>query len=391
MENIDAVFAQLLEQETGFSPVDGYERVTYSDENTIYIENKSIGDLQDQISVSGESNSQYIQFERDRYMDGIDLSDKRLQIHYERPDGSGDNSPAVNVEISENRLRYGWVIPGKAVEQPGILRIMPFAFAEESSDVYIMKELYAEYVIHDGLAIDGGIKEPDDEWYNQFLVQMQTLLNQSIAAKNSALESERNAAESAKNALLSQTKAEVSAAAASTHETNAQSAKDTAVTSAAQAKKYFENTQQLSMTNVGDVKISIDAERRCLVAQYMASDDEELSDDWYTKFLSQVSEWLTEIQGSALAAGNSEAAAEEYMENAQASASAAQSANLLAQQAKAESLSSSGLAQQAAQAAQTYYKQTKALSVSSIGNIEFGIDGKRKCLTATYNESDTVN
>lgn len=239
MENIDAVFAQLLEQETGFSPVDGYERVPYSDENTIYIENKSIGDLQDQISVSGESNSQYIQFERDRYMDGIDLSDKRLQIHYERPDGSGDNSPAVNVEISENRLRYGWVIPGKAVEQPGTLRIMPFAFAEESSDVYIMKELYAEYVIHDGLAINGGIKEPDDEWYNQFLVQMQTLLNQSIAAKNSALESERNAAESAKNALLSQKKAAASAAASSTHETNAQSAKDTAVTSAAQAKKVF--------------------------------------------------------------------------------------------------------------------------------------------------------
>lgn len=387
MESIDAVFAQLLEQESGFSPVDGYGRVPYSDENTIYIENKSIGDLQDQISVSGEANSQYIQFERDRYMDGIDLSEKRLQIHYERPDGSGDNSPAVNVEISENRLRYGWVIPGKAAEQSGTIRIMPFAFAEESSDVYVMKDLYAEYVIHDGLEIDGGIEEPDDEWYTQFLAQMQTFLNQGISAKNAAANSEQNAAQSAEQAAASEESASVSAGAASTHELNAQSARDVAVESASQAKQYYENTKQLSMASVGDVVISIDAERRCLVAQYMESEEEELPDDWYTEFLAQISEWLVQAQGSALAAGNSETAAEGYMETAGVSASQAAFANASAQQAMGECLSYSGQAQTAANTAKTYYEQTKALSVSSMGGITFGIDGTRKCLTATYSDS----
>lgn len=378
--------------EDGFAPADGYMTVPYSDAQIIYINNKSIGDMSEQISVEGESNSQYILFERDRFADGIDLVNKLIQIHYEREDGVTDNCPVVNVEYSEDRLRFGWVIPEKAVAIDGVLRVMPFVYGTDpNGDTYVMKDLYAEYDVNEGMAIDGGIEEPEEQWYQQFLDTMQQFLDQSVSAKNAAANSESNAAQSAEQAAASEESAAVSAGAASAHELNAQSARDVAVESASKAKQYYENTRQLSMTNVGDVVISIDAERKCLVAQYMESDEEELPNDWYTDFLAQISAWLEQAQGSALAAGNSEAAAEEYMENAQNSASQATSANTLAQQAAEECLSASGQAQAAANAAKTYFEQTKALSVSSMGEITFGINGARKCLTATYDESNYGN
>ena len=378
--------------EDGFAPADGYMTVPYSDAQIIYINNKSIGDMSEQISVEGESNSQYILFERDRFADGIDLVNKLIQIHYEREDGVTDNCPVVNVEYSEDRLRFGWVIPEKAVAIDGVLRVMPFVYGTDpNGDTYVMKDLYAEYDVNEGMAIDGGIEEPEEQWYQQFLDTMQQFLDQSVSAKNAAANSESNAAQSAEQAAASEESAAVSAGAASAHELNAQSARDVAVESASQAKRYYENTKQLSMASVGDVVISIDAERRCLVAQYMESDKEELPNDWYTDFLAQISAWLEQAQGSALAAGNSEAAAEEYMENAQNSASQATSANTLAQQAAEECLSASGQAQAAANAAKTYFEQTKALSISSMGEITFGINGARKCLTATYDEPNYGN
>lgn len=384
--------SDIEEYEHGFAKADGYMTAPYTDAQVIYITNKSIGDLSEQISVEGESNSQYILFERDRFADGIDLVNKLIQVHYEREDSVADNCPVVNVEYSEDKLRFGWVIPEKAVAIDGVLRVMPFVYGTDpNGDTYVMKDLYAEYDVNEGMAIDGGIEEPEEQWYQQFLDTMQQFLDQSVSAKNAAAGSESNAAQSAEQAAASEESAAASAGAASAHELNAQSARDVAVESASQAKRYYENTKQLSMASVGDVVISIDAERRCLVAQYMESDEEELPNDWYTDFLAQISAWLEQAQGSALAAGNSEAAAEEYMENAQNSASQATSANTLAQQAAEECLSASGQAQAAANAAKTYFEQTKALSVSSMGEITFGINGARKCLTATYDESNYGN
>lgn len=46
----------------------------YQDEEYTYIEGRTIGDITAQISVQGESYSQYISFMMDRYYDGIDLT-----------------------------------------------------------------------------------------------------------------------------------------------------------------------------------------------------------------------------------------------------------------------------------------------------------------------------
>jgi len=175
---------EILEDEEVFLPVEGYDSAPYSDENIISISNKSIGNMSSQIVVSGESYSQYVAFERDRYMDGIDLTQKLIQIHYERQDGVGDNSPAVNVTASDTKIRYGWIIPDKACILDGVLKVMPFAYGTQDGRIYVQKELYAELKINNGLSIDGGIEEPSEEWYTQFLEKMGTYLSQVQQAKN---------------------------------------------------------------------------------------------------------------------------------------------------------------------------------------------------------------
>lgn len=56
--------------------------------------------------MSGETNSQYIMFETNRFEDNIDLIDKLIQIHYEREDGVGDNCLAVDVTASDSHIRF---------------------------------------------------------------------------------------------------------------------------------------------------------------------------------------------------------------------------------------------------------------------------------------------
>lgn len=157
-------------QEDDFYPVSGYRTYEYEDSNIIYVDNKTIDDLKEQIGVQGESDSQYIVFERDRYFDGIDLTTKTLQVHYERPDGQGRNSAPVNVQATSTRIRAGWVVPAFAMEIAGKLKVMPFATGTApTGNKYVLKDLYSEWEVHEGPSISGGIEKPNDDWYMQFL------------------------------------------------------------------------------------------------------------------------------------------------------------------------------------------------------------------------------
>lgn len=201
--NLDDIFSLIQAREEQFTPVGGYDLAPYTDDNVIYIDNKSIGDISGQIVISGEAESQYIVFECDRYEDGIDLTTKTLQIHYERPDGQGDNSPAVNVAASDTLLRFGWIVPAAATAQDGPLKVMPFwRGTAPNGKNYILKSLYASLKINDGLAIDGGIAEPPSDWYEQFSRQMDTYLEQ---AKGQALQASGSATSAKQYAEMAET------------------------------------------------------------------------------------------------------------------------------------------------------------------------------------------
>lgn len=183
---------------------------------TLYVEpeyvpvtNKRIADFDDQVSVKGEQNAQFVGFQLPRYDDGLDLTAQHLYIHYQTVYGGSDSVPC-NVSWSDNYVRLCWQVPAQATQEPDRVQMMIYATGTNSmGERTVWKTLPASYTIHDGLDIGGGIPEPDTSWYEQFVAQMEGKVSTAqgyandaqaskTAAAGSAAESAQSAAASAK-------------------------------------------------------------------------------------------------------------------------------------------------------------------------------------------------
>lgn len=183
---------------------------------TLYVEpeyvpvtNKRIADFNDQISVRGEQNAQFVGFQMPRYDDGLDLTAAHLYIHYQTVYGGSDSIPC-NVSWTDNYIRLCWQVPAQATQEPDRVQMMIYATGTNSMGERVTwKTLPASYTIHDGLDIGGGIPEPDPSWYEQFVAQMEGKVSTAqgyandaqaskTAAAGSAAESAQSAAASAK-------------------------------------------------------------------------------------------------------------------------------------------------------------------------------------------------
>lgn len=229
---------ELLEQDEdigseydGFTKDERYKTIEYSDYQIVQISNKTIGNYSQQISSQGEINRQYIVFEHERYMDGIDLADKLIQIHYELPDGFKNNSEVVNVQYSDSIIQFGWLITERIARNSGTVMFMPFFYGNApDGELYLLKDLFAQYSIRGNLGIDDGIVEPVEEsWYQQFLDNIIALQNYTNDAEQSASKAKQ---------------------------------------SENQAKNYMEQARQLSITSVGDMTFFINADKNCLSVTY---------------------------------------------------------------------------------------------------------------------------
>ncbi|MDB2126371.1 hypothetical protein [Enterocloster clostridioformis] len=171
---------------------------------TLYVEpeyvpvtNKRIADFNDQISVRGEQNAQFVGFQLPRYDDGLDLTAQHLYIHYQTVYGGGDGVPC-NVYWSDNYVRLCWQVPAQATQEPGIIQMMIYATGTNSAGERVTwKTLPASYTIHDGLEIGGGIPGPDTSWYEQFVAQMEGKVSTAQGYANDAQASKTAAAGSA--------------------------------------------------------------------------------------------------------------------------------------------------------------------------------------------------
>ena len=95
----------------------------YIDNNISTIdENKGILVNKAQVNISQESNSQFIPFEMNRKYDGIDLMDMALSIHFTTSDGQHFASKPVNVEYSENKIRFAWLVDTNATHIDGNIK-----------------------------------------------------------------------------------------------------------------------------------------------------------------------------------------------------------------------------------------------------------------------------
>lgn len=180
----------------------------YVEPEYVPVTNKRIADFNDQISVRGEENAQFVGFQLPRYDDGLDLTVQHLYIHYQTVHGGGDSVPC-NVSWSDNYVRMCWQIPAQATQELGSIQMMIYATGTDSvGERTIWKTLPATYDIHDGLEIGGGIVEPDPSWYEQFVAQMESRVSTAQGYANDAQVSKTAASGSATAAAESAAAAE---------------------------------------------------------------------------------------------------------------------------------------------------------------------------------------
>ena len=177
----------------------------YVEPEYVPVTNKRIADFNDQISVRGEQNAQFVGFQLPRYDDGLDLTVQHLYIHYQTVYGGGDGVPC-NVSWSDNYVRMCWQVPAQATQEPGSIQMMIYATGTNSARERVTwKTLPASYAIHDGLEIGGGIPGPDTSWYEQFVAQMEGKVSTAQGYANDAQASKTAAAGSASASAQSAT------------------------------------------------------------------------------------------------------------------------------------------------------------------------------------------
>ena len=95
----------------------------YIDDKISYInENKDITVDNAQVNISQESNSQFIPFEMARRYDGIDLAEMAISIHFTTSDGQHFASIPVNLQYSDDKLRFAWPVDTNATHIDGNIK-----------------------------------------------------------------------------------------------------------------------------------------------------------------------------------------------------------------------------------------------------------------------------
>lgn len=173
--------------------MDGYDNSnSYSDDMIFEVskEDKSISVIRKQTLISGERNSQYIAFQMPRYYDGIDLSEKNIEVIYVTETGISDINKVINVRRNEEYLLFGWVVPGGALQDPGTLSFC----IEFAGDEYVMKTMPVEVEVFDGMNGSDIMVEPTGQvWYMQIQNLCSETLEKAQNHETNAAASERNA------------------------------------------------------------------------------------------------------------------------------------------------------------------------------------------------------
>lgn len=173
--------------------MDGYDHSNrYSDDMVFEVskEDKSISIIRKQTLISGERNSQYIAFQMPRYYDGIDLSEKNIEVIYVTETGISDINKVINVRRNEEYLLFGWVVPGGALQDPGTLSFC----IEFAGDEYVMKTMPVEVEVFDGMNGSDIMVEPTGQvWYMQIQNLCSEMLEKAQNHETNAAVSERNA------------------------------------------------------------------------------------------------------------------------------------------------------------------------------------------------------
>lgn len=190
---------------------DGFrkEAMSYIDED------KNIFVHESCVNLSQEEHSQYIPFEMDRYYHGIDLMEMTLQIYFVNSQMGANISEPINVQYSDNRIRFGWLVDRNATAVSGTLMFEIRAIGTVEYEgtgngknlQYVWKtHPNSQITILKSLAGDTTFV-PTEDWYHKLVATINKQTNDTLAYKNDAADSASEADASEKAALASENEA----------------------------------------------------------------------------------------------------------------------------------------------------------------------------------------
>lgn len=173
----------------------------FDDQVSLIDKNKNILLDASQFNITQESNSQYIPFQIPRYVDGYDLTQTVLTIHFVNSNGFEDYANPINVEYNSTAIRFGWLVDYRVTAVAGKVQFEIQAIGTNSKgDNYVWRTRP-----HNGLDIiaslaGNGMIEPDHTWMNSFLDLMSEYITNASQAANQAQSSVNAAANYASQA-----------------------------------------------------------------------------------------------------------------------------------------------------------------------------------------------
>lgn len=137
---------------------EGSLRTSMSDEHAIatiiekYVDVTNAG-----VFVLGEQNSSIITFKINRFYDGVDLSEKEINVMYKNSNGIF-KSEVYNVEYSETNLRFSWIIPADATKTNKVVAYIAFV-----SEGYMYKTKMFTLEVDKSFGIENS--SPSANWF----------------------------------------------------------------------------------------------------------------------------------------------------------------------------------------------------------------------------------
>lgn len=144
------------------------------------------------IILSNDANSQLLTFELNRYFDGIDLSKQSISVNFINAVGEKDSSIVVNVNVTDDKLRCGWLLDENVSSENGIVTFeLEFLSIDKNNKKYLWQTLPASFRVEKSLFMeDMTIEEKYPTIIESIKIKLNNLDNRIVDLENRPVEIE---------------------------------------------------------------------------------------------------------------------------------------------------------------------------------------------------------
>lgn len=162
---------------------------SYSEPITVNNKTLVVPSSLDRNILQQDTMSRVIPFIMPRYYDGIDLSDKLINVCFIRKDNKGDKSPVHNLTIEESTISFIWVVTGSATNVSGELKFKLEVFGYASNNkISYWQTNYETLNIVENLKVDEYVEEPEPSLIQSMQLSVATAVKEATEATSSTTE-----------------------------------------------------------------------------------------------------------------------------------------------------------------------------------------------------------